>query len=97
MCKKFFASLLILVLVVWVGSVLAQDTLKIGAPQPMTGSDAPFGDKFKKAYSLAVDEINAAGGVNGKKIEVIIEDHQARTPWRLPSPRSSFRKTRCWF
>ena len=29
--------------------VLAQETLKIGAPQPMTGPDAPFGDKFKKA------------------------------------------------
>jgi len=56
----------------------ADGTLKIGAPQPMTGSDAPFGDKFKKAYSLAVEEINAAGGVNGKKIEVIIEDHQAK-------------------
>jgi branched-chain amino acid transport system substrate-binding protein len=56
----------------------AEDTLKIGAPQPMTGPDAPFGDKFKKAYSMAVEEINAAGGVNGKKIEVIIEDHQAK-------------------
>jgi branched-chain amino acid transport system substrate-binding protein len=58
--------------------VLAADTLKIGAPQPMTGPDAPFGDKFKKAYSMAVEEINAAGGVNGKMIEVIIEDHQAK-------------------
>ena len=59
---------------------LGQDTLKIGAPQPMTGPDAPFGDKFQKAYSMAVDEINAKGGVNGKKIEVIIEDHQAKNP-----------------
>jgi branched-chain amino acid transport system substrate-binding protein len=59
-------------------SFAAEDTLKIGAPQPMTGPDAPFGDKFKKAYSMAVEEINAAGGVNGKKIEVIIEDHQAK-------------------
>jgi branched-chain amino acid transport system substrate-binding protein len=59
-------------------NVLAAETLKIGAPQPMTGPDAPFGDKFKKAYSMAVEEINAAGGVNGKKIEVIIEDHQAK-------------------
>jgi branched-chain amino acid transport system substrate-binding protein len=58
--------------------ILAADTLKIGAPQPMTGPDAPFGDKFKKAYSMAVEEINAAGGVNGKMIEVIIEDHQAK-------------------
>src|SRR2546428_7549517 len=56
----------------------AQDTLKIGAPQPMTGPDAPFGDKFKKAYGMAVEEINAKGGVNGKKIEVIIDDHQAK-------------------
>src|ERR1700687_4955256 len=53
--------------------VLAQETLQIGAPQPMTGPDAPFGDKFKKAYSMAVEEINAAGGVNGKKIEVGLE------------------------
>ena len=58
----------------------AADTLKIGAPQPMTGPDAPFGAKFKKAYDLAVEEINAAGGVNGTKIEVIIEDHQAKNP-----------------
>src|SRR5215813_1382006 len=57
---------------------MAQDTLKIGAPQPMTGPDAPFGDKFKKAYGMAVEEINAKGGVNGKKIEVIIDDHQAK-------------------
>ncbi len=53
-------------------------TLKIGAPQPMTGPDAPFGDKFKKAYGMAVEEINAAGGVNGKQIEVVIEDHLAK-------------------
>lgn len=56
----------------------AQDTLKIGAPLPMTGPDAPFGSKFKKAYDLAIEEINAKGGANGKKIEVVIEDHQAK-------------------
>src|SRR5262249_29151807 len=61
-------------------TLFAQDTLKIGAPQPMTGPDAPFGDKFKKAYSMAVEEINAKGGVNGKKLELIIEDHQAKNP-----------------
>jgi branched-chain amino acid transport system substrate-binding protein len=53
-------------------------TLKIGAPQPMTGPDAPFGDKFKKAYTMAVEEINAKGGVNGKKLEIVIDDHQAK-------------------
>ena len=59
---------------------IAQDTLKIGAPQPMTGPDAPFGSKFKKAYDLALEEINAKGGAQGKKMEVIIEDHQAKNP-----------------
>jgi branched-chain amino acid transport system substrate-binding protein len=43
----------------------------------MTGPDAPFGDKFKKAYGLAVEEINAKGGVNGKKIEVIVDHPSA--------------------
>lgn len=57
---------------------VSAQTLKIGAPQPMTGPDAPFGDKFKKAYGMAVEEINAAGGVNGKKLEVVIEDHMAK-------------------
>jgi branched-chain amino acid transport system substrate-binding protein len=77
--KPKFVTALLLSLTLSSGA-LAQATLKIGAPQPMTGPDAPFGDKFQKAYSMAVDEINAAGGVNGRKIEVIIEDHQAKNP-----------------
>ena len=81
MFRKFLVALAVISLAaLWGGGVQAEDTLKIGAPQPMTGPDAPFGDKFKKAYTLAVDEINANGGVNGKKIEVIIEDHQAKNP-----------------
>ena len=74
------SRLLMLSAAVVASVAFAQETLKIGAPQPMTGPDAPFGDKFKKAYSLAVDEINSKGGVNGRKLEVIIEDHQAKNP-----------------
>jgi branched-chain amino acid transport system substrate-binding protein len=69
LCAAAFAS---------IATAAAPQTLKIGAPQPMTGSDAPFGDKFKKAYTLAVEEINAKGGVNGRKLEIIIDDHQAK-------------------
>jgi branched-chain amino acid transport system substrate-binding protein len=78
MRKLTWLSLVVGLTVAFSSHILAAETLKIGAPQPMTGPDAPFGDKFKKAYSMAVEEINAAGGVNGKKIEVIIEDHQAK-------------------
>jgi branched-chain amino acid transport system substrate-binding protein len=75
--RTFAASLLALLAVLSSPPALAQP-IRIGAPQPMTGPDAPFGDKFKKAYGMAIDEINAAGGVNGRKLEIVIEDHQAK-------------------
>src|SRR5258705_10414372 len=82
MMRRFLAFGLVFGILIAVAATPApaQDTLKIGAPQPMTGPDAPFGDKFKKAYGMAVGEINAKGGVNGKKIEVIIDAHQATHP-----------------
>jgi len=67
-----------LLLTVGLAAPASAQSLKIGAPQPMTGPDAPFGDKFKKAYSMAIEEINAAGGVNGRPLEIVIEDHQAK-------------------
>jgi branched-chain amino acid transport system substrate-binding protein len=75
--RKLIASSLVLAAALWSSPSLAQ-SIKIGAPQPLTGPDAPFGDKFKKAYSMALEEINASGGVNGRKLEVVIEDHQAK-------------------
>jgi branched-chain amino acid transport system substrate-binding protein len=75
--RTFVAPLFALLTVLSSAPALAQP-IKIGAPQPMTGPDAPFGDKFKKAYGMAIEEINAAGGVNGRKLEVVIEDHQAK-------------------
>src|SRR4029450_12118355 len=80
MSSSRIARGMVLSLAVVASAAFAQGTLKIGAPQPMTGPDAPFGDKLQKAYSMAVEEINAKGGVNGRKIEVIIEDHQAKNP-----------------
>jgi branched-chain amino acid transport system substrate-binding protein len=58
------------------GAALAQDkkTIKIGAIYPMTGSAAFLGIPEDKALRMKVDEINAAGGVNGHKFEVITYD-----------------------
>jgi branched-chain amino acid transport system substrate-binding protein len=78
--RKYISIVAVLFLVLMTIPSLAQETLKIGAPLPMTGPDAPFGSKFKKAYDMALEEINKAGGVHGKKLEVIIEDHQAKNP-----------------
>ena len=80
MRKSFILVLAALFLTLMTVPAFAQGTLKIGAPQPMTGPDAPFGSKFQKAYGLALEEINAKGGINGKKLEIVIEDHQAKNP-----------------
>ena len=52
--RKLVSSVLVTIGVLVSTSALAQP-IKIGAPQPVTGPDAPFGDKFKKAYSMALE------------------------------------------
>ncbi len=54
------------------------DTIKVGVYGDLTGATSSFGQSTKNGIQLAVDEINAAGGVNGKKIELIVEDDQGR-------------------
>jgi branched-chain amino acid transport system substrate-binding protein len=50
---------------------------EFGAMFPMTGPAAFIGECFTAGVKLAVDEINAKGGINGVKIKATIEDHQA--------------------
>lgn len=54
------------------------DTIKVGVYGDMTGPTASFGQSTKNGIQLAVDEINAGGGVNGKKIVLVIEDDQGQ-------------------
>ena len=56
----------------------AQDTIKVGIVLPLTGEQAKFGEIEKLSFDLAVEEINAKGGVNGKKLEFVIEDDTGR-------------------
>jgi branched-chain amino acid transport system substrate-binding protein len=57
--------------------VLAQGApIKIGTLTPLTGSGGPYGPVMVKAAKAVVDEVNAAGGVLGRKIELISEDDQ---------------------
>ncbi len=52
------------------------EPILIGTIQPMTGPYAAFGVKFYQAYNLAADEINGAGGIKGRPIEIVFEDSQ---------------------
>ena len=51
--------------------------IKIGAILPLTGSGASYGVWMKGGAEMAAEEINAAGGIAGRKLEVIYEDHAA--------------------
>lgn len=54
----------------------AGETFKIGGIGPMTGAAATYGAAVENGIQLAVDEINAEGGINGTKIEFKMEDDE---------------------
>lgn len=53
------------------------DTIKIGEFASLTGKEAAFGQSSHKGTQLAIDELNAGGGVLGKKIDFIYEDDRS--------------------
>jgi branched-chain amino acid transport system substrate-binding protein len=55
----------------------AQNTIKVGVPMPLSGPAALYGEPAVKGARMFVDEINAAGGVLGKKIELVVRDSKA--------------------
>ncbi len=57
----------------------AADTIKVGEVGSMTGNEATFGQSTHMGIELAVEELNAAGGVGGKKFELITADDQGKT------------------
>jgi branched-chain amino acid transport system substrate-binding protein len=62
----------------------AQETVKFGAPLPMTGPLAPEALKQQQGYDLWAEQVNKAGGINvgGKKmkVEIVYADYQSNTP-----------------
>src|SRR5690242_16484667 len=56
----------------------SQNTIQVGVILPLTGSQAAFGEALKDGYLIALDEINAKGGVLGKKIELDFYDDQSK-------------------
>ena len=56
----------------------AADTIKVGQITALTGDHAAYGQAERDAVEMAIEEINAAGGVLGKKIELIVYDNRTR-------------------
>jgi branched-chain amino acid transport system substrate-binding protein len=59
-------------------ALTAQETIKIGEYASLTGKEASFGQQSHKGLTLAIEEINAAGGALGRKLELFTEDNQTK-------------------
>jgi len=59
------------------GSLFAQNA-RFSIPLPLTGTQAKFGEIEKRSYEIAMGEINAGGGIKGKKISLEFEDSQGK-------------------
>jgi branched-chain amino acid transport system substrate-binding protein len=57
---------------------IAGAQIKIGVAEALTGNAAQYGTPIRKGFELALGEINGSGGVNGQKIELVIEDEQGK-------------------
>src|SRR4051794_3099035 len=55
-------------------SSVANAQIKIGVAGPITGPNAAFGAQLKNGVEQAVEDINAAGGINGQKLQLVIGD-----------------------
>ena len=56
----------------------ADETFRIGALNPVTGSGSPYGPGMQKAILMTADAVNKAGGAGGRKLEVFAEDTQVQ-------------------
>jgi branched-chain amino acid transport system substrate-binding protein len=65
-----------------IGAALSQAALaadiKLGVAEALTGPAAKYGVAIKNGFTLASEEINAKGGVNGDKLALVIEDEQGK-------------------
>jgi branched-chain amino acid transport system substrate-binding protein len=85
MVVRYLRGVVFVAIVTLIASALpagAQE-IRLGFTPPVTGASAAEGALQLKAIKLALKEINAAGGVNGKKIDLRVVDNQSSNPGAL--------------
>ncbi len=82
--KTWLLTLALCLSLTLAGGATAADTIKIGFNAPLTGFAASDGKSSTEGAKLAVKQINAAGGVLGKKLELIVYDDQAKPAQAIP-------------
>jgi branched-chain amino acid transport system substrate-binding protein len=71
---------------------IAQETIKVGLVAALSGQSAKSGEAITRGLTIAIDEINAAGGVLGKKIELIRRDDESNPAKGLLAAREIVQK-----
>ena len=74
---KFHGLWSVLAASLFAAPAVAQDTIKIGVTQPLTGAFAASGNYVADGAKIAEAAVNASGGVLGRKIQLIIEDNKS--------------------
>ena len=77
-CMAYFLAPVSFLAVIFSNGVQAADKIKVGVPMILSGAAAQFGDPILKGAQLYVDEVNAKGGVLGKKIELVSRDTKSK-------------------
>jgi branched-chain amino acid transport system substrate-binding protein len=83
--RTIFRAALSLALALGVATADAADVYKIGFMHSFSGYLANLGVACRDGFTLAVDEINRKGGINGRKIEVVFENDESDTAKGVPA------------
>src|ERR1700722_13427210 len=78
MDRRGLARLSVAAFVALAGPAAAQDTVKIGVITDHSGPSKFYAELATQGVELAAKEINAKGGILGKKIELLVEDDQGK-------------------
>ncbi len=78
MKRLSFAIAVLFASSMFAASLWAADSLEFTIPLPLTGKQAKFGEIMKRSYEMAAGEINAKGGVKGKKLALSFEDSSGK-------------------
>src|SRR5262249_23657213 len=76
-CRRFLLAGMTALAVGAALPVSAQETVKLGVVAAMSGQSAKSGEAIVRGLSLAIDEVNAKGGVLGKKLELLVRDDES--------------------
>jgi branched-chain amino acid transport system substrate-binding protein len=74
------------------GPALADDAIKVGLVAALSGQSAKSGEAITRGLSLAIDEINASGGVLGRKVELVRRDDESNPAKGIVAARELIQK-----